>query len=116
MKKILATAAALSLMLLACGDETSTNASGGETATNESDPQVLIDSNGVLPPDTVTQDSVAQDSNSTSLKTVIANSGPCSLNYTNGGNLAYLTNNEKVGYQIIIPDVSAIGCQISKIH
>ena len=96
-------------MLLACGDETSTNASGGETATNESDQQVLIDSNGVLPPDTVTQDSVAQDSNSTSLKTVIANSGPCSLNHTGERNTAYLTNAEKDGYQIIIPDVSAIG-------
>jgi hypothetical protein len=46
---------------------------------------------------------------SVSPKTVLANSGPCSLNYTNGGDLAYLTNNEKVGYQIIIPDVSAIG-------
>ena len=108
MKKILATAAALSLMLLACGDETSTNASGGETATNESDQQVLIDSNGVLPPDTVTQDTVTQDSNSTSLKTVIANSGPCSLNHTGERNTAYLTNAEKDGYQIIIPDVSAI--------
>ena len=58
----------------------------------------------VAPPDTT-----VQKSDSASSKTVLANSGPCSLNRTNGGDLAYLTNNEKVGYQIIIPDASAIG-------
>lgn len=53
-------------------------------------------------------DTVVQKSDSTSDKTVIANSGPCSLNRTDHGKQAYLTNNEKVGYQIIIPDMGAI--------
>lgn len=101
MKKILATAAALSLMLIACGDEKTSSVievdspatSVGDTASTAIDQDV----------------SDISDNDSVSPKTVLANSGPCSLNYTNGGDLAYLTNNEKVGYQIIIPDVSAIG-------
>ena len=106
MKKILATAAALSLMLIACGDEKTSSVievdspatSVGDTASTAIDQDV----------------SDISDNDSVSPKTVLANSGPCSLNYTNGGDLAYLTNNEKVGYQIIIPDVSAIGYYTNK--
>lgn len=113
MKKILAHIAVsalipLTIALVACGDEKTSSAielespetSMGDTASTAIDQDVS---------DISDNDSVSVGSDSVSQKTVLANSGPCSLNYTNGGNLAYLTNNEKVGYQIIIPDVSAIG-------
>ena len=63
----------------------------------------------VAPPDTI-----VQKSDSTSDKTVIANSGPCSLNHIDDWHTAYLVNNEKVGYQIVIPDASAIGYYTNK--
>lgn len=63
----------------------------------------------VAPPDTT-----VQKSDSTSDKTVIANSGPCSLNHNGDWHTAYLANNEKVGYQIVIPDASAIGYYTNK--
>ena len=113
MKKILARIAVstlipMTLALVACGDEKTSSAielespetSMGDTASTAIDQDVSYISDN---------DSVSVGSDSVSQKTVLANSGPCSLNYTNGGDLAYLTNNEKVGYQIIIPDVSAIG-------
>ena len=59
-------------------------------------------------------DTVVQKSDSTSDKTVIANSGPCSLNHNGDWHTAYLANNEKVGYQIVIPDASAIGYYTNK--
>ena len=107
MKKILANIAAsalipLTLAFVACGDEKTSsvvNVESPETSVVGDTASTAID-----------QDvSDISDNDSVSQKTVLANSGPCSLNYTNGGDLAYLTNNEKVGYQIIIPDVSAIG-------
>ncbi len=76
----------LTLALVACGDEKTSNAIDLNTV-NQEIPGI-------------------SDNDSVSLKKVLANSGPCSLNRTNGGELAYLTNNEKVGYQIIIPDMS----------
>lgn len=78
MKKYFACAAALSLMVAACGDDSSSNADGKGTVPNKQ------------------------------LSSVIANSGPCSQNRVEG-NLAYLTNDDNAGYQITIPDVSAIG-------
>lgn len=78
MKKYFAYAAALSLALAACGDDSSSNADGKGTVSNKQ------------------------------LSSVIANSGPCSQNRVEG-NLAYLTNDDNAGYQITIPDVSAIG-------
>ncbi len=123
MKKVLAHIAVsaiipLTIALVACGDEKTSNAidlglpatSVVDTTTNEVNQESdNIDSD--LDTNTVSQesDSISVESDSASSKTVLANSGPCSLNYTNGGNLAYLTNNENVGYQIIIPDASAIG-------
>lgn len=113
MKKILAHIAVsalipMTLALVACGDEKTSSVievdspatSVGDTASTAIDQDVS---------DISDNDSVSVGSDSVSQKTVLANSGPCSLNRTNGGDLAYLTNNEKVGYQIIIPDVSAIG-------
>ena len=113
MKRILAHIAVsalipMTLALVACGDEKTSSAielespetSMGDTASTAIDQDVS---------DISDNDSVSVGSDSVSQKTVLANSGPCSLNRTNGGDLAYLTNNEKVGYQIIIPDVSAIG-------
>jgi hypothetical protein len=98
----------MTLALVACGDEKTSSVievdspatSVGDTASTAIDQDVS---------DISDNDSVSVGSDSVSQKTVLANSGPCSLNRTNGGDLAYLTNNEKVGYQIIIPDVSAIG-------
>ena len=118
MKRMLAHIAAsalipVTLALVACGDDNSTTVvnvqdspaiSEGDTAKS-----VTNHETEVVSKDDSTPDTVVQKSDSVSQKTVLANSGPCSLNYTNGGDLAYLTNNEKVGYQIIIPDVSAIG-------
>lgn len=103
----------VTLALVACDDDNLTTAvnvpdspaiSEGDTAKS-----VTNQETEVVSKDDSTPDTVVQKSDSASSKTVLANSGPCSLNYTNGGDLAYLTNNEKVGYQIIIPDVSAIG-------
>lgn len=108
----------VTLALVACGDDNSTTVvnvqdspaiSEGDTAKS-----VTNQETDVVSKDDSTPDTVVQKSDSVSDKTVIANSGPCSLNYTNGGDLAYLTNNEKVGYQIIIPDVSAIGYYTNK--
>ena len=103
MKKVLAHIAVsalipLTIALVACGDEKTSSVievdspatSVGDTASTAIDQEM--------------QDS--SDNDSVSQKTVLANSGPCSLDRTNGGELAYLTNNEKVGYQIIIPDMS----------
>ena len=118
MKRMLAHIAAsalipVTLALVACGDDNLTTVvnvpdspaiSEGDTAKS-----VTNQETDVVSKDDSTPDTVVQKSDSVSQKTVLANSGPCSLNYTNGGDLAYLTNNEKVGYQIIIPDVSAIG-------
>ena len=89
MKKILAHIAVsalipMTLALVACGDEKTSSAIELESSTTS-------------------------EGDSVSPKTVLANSGPCSLNRIDDGNLAYLTNNENVGYQIIIPDASAIG-------
>ena len=106
MKKILANIAAsalipVTLALVACGEEKTLNVNNLES------PKTSV---GDTASTAIDQDvSDISDNDSVSQKTVLANSGPCSLNYTNGGDLAYLTNNEKVGYQIIIPDVSAIG-------
>ena len=129
MKKVLAHIAVsalipLTIALVACGDEKTSNAidlgvpvtsvvDTTKSAVNQETPDNIdrdLDTN------TVSQesDSISVESDSASQKTVLANSGPCSLNYTNGGDLAYLTNNEKVGYQIIIPDVSAIGYYTNK--
>ena len=123
MKKILAHIAAsalipLSLALVACGDEKTSNAidlgvpvtsvvDTTKSAVNQESDNIDSD----LDTNKVSQesDSISVEPDSVSQKTVLANSGPCSLNRTNGGDLAYLTNNENVGYQIIIPDVSAIG-------
>lgn len=123
MKKIFAHIAVsalipLSLALVACGDEKTSNAidlgvpvtsvvDTTKSAVNQESDNIGSD----LDTNKVSQesDSISVEPDSVSQKTVLANSGPCSLNYTNGGDLAYLTNNEKVGYQIIIPDVSAIG-------
>lgn len=69
-------------------------------------PDVFIDES--------TNDTIVQKSDSTSDKTVIANSGPCSLNHNGDWHTAYLANNEKVGYQIVIPDASAIGYYTNK--
>ena len=118
MKRMLAHIAAsalipVTLALVACGDDNSTTVvnvqdspaiSEGDTAKS-----VTNHETEVVSKDDSTPDTTVQKSDSVSQKTVLANSGPCSLNRTNGGDLAYLTNNEKVGYQIIIPDVSAIG-------
>lgn len=116
MKKILAHIAVsalipLSLALVACGDEKTSNAidlgvpvtsvvDTTKSAVNQESDNIDSD---------LDTNTVSQEPDSVSQKTVLANSGPCSLNRTNGGDLAYLTNNEKVGYQIIIPDASAIG-------
>ena len=123
MKRMLAHIAAsalipITLALVACGDDNSTTVvnvpdspaiSEGDTAKS-----VTNQETEVVSKDDSTPDTVVQKSDSTSDKTVIANSGPCSLNMTNHGNQAYLTNNEKVGYQIIIPDASAIGYYTNK--
>ena len=118
MKRILAHIAVsalipMTLALVSCGDEKTSSVievdspatSVGDTASTAIDQDVS---------DISDNDSVSVGSDSVSQKTVLANSGPCSLNRTNGGDLAYLTNNEKVGYQIIIPDASAIGYYTNK--
>ena len=117
MKKILANIAAsalipITLALVACGDEkTSSAIDVGSTVTSLADSASNVVDQEM--PDSSDNESdtntVSQESGSASLKKVLANSGPCSLNRTNGRDFAYLTNNENVGYQIIIPDVSAIG-------
>lgn len=109
----------LTLALVACGDEKTSNAidlglpatSVVDTTTNAIDQETPEKFDNDSDTNTVSQepDSISIESDSVSLKKVLANSGPCSLNRTNGGDLAYLTNNEKVGYQIIIPDVSDRG-------
>ena len=106
MKKILAHIAVsalipMTLAIVACGDEKTSSVievdspatSVGDTASTAIDQDV----------------SDISDNDSVSPKTVLANSGPCSLNRIDDGNLAYLANNKNVGYQIIIPDMSAIG-------
>ena len=107
MKKILANIAIsalipVTLALVACGDEKTSsvvNVESPETSVVGDTASTAID-----------QDvSDISDNDSVSLKTVLANSGSCSLNRNDYGLHAYLTNNEKVGYQIIIPDASAIG-------
>ena len=123
MKRMLAHVAVSALIpvilaFVACGDDNSTTVvnvqdspaiSEGDTAKS-----VTNQETEVVSKDDSTPDTVVQKSDSVSQKTVLANSGPCSLNRTNGGDLAYLTNNEKVGYQIIIPDASAIGYYTNK--
>lgn len=114
----------LTLALVACDDEKTSNAidlglpatSVVDTTTNAIDQETPEKFDNDSDTNTVSQepDSISIESDSVSLKKVLANSGPCSLDRTNGGNLAYLTNNEKVGYQIIIPDVSAIGYYTNK--
>jgi len=121
MKKILAHIAVsalipLSLALVACGDEKTSNAidlgvpvtsvvDTTKSAVNQESDNIDSD---------LDTNTVSQEPDSVSQKTVLANSGPCSLNRTNGGGLAYLTNNEKVGYQIIIPDMGAFGYYTNK--
>lgn len=118
MKKILANIAIsalipLTLAFVACGDEkTSSVIEVDSPATSVGD--TASTAIGQEMSDSSDNDSVSVGSDSVSQKTVLANSGPCSLNRTNGGDLAYLTNNEKVGYQIIIPDASAIGYYTNK--
>ena len=129
MKRILAHIAVsaiipMTLALVACGDEKTSSAidvgstvtSLADSASNVVDQEMPDSSDNESDTNTVSQesDSISVESDSASSKTVLANSGPCSLNRTNGGDLAYLTNNEKVGYQIIIPDVSAIGYYTNK--
>lgn len=117
MKKILANIAIsalipLTLAFVACGDEKTSSVievdspatSLADSASNVVDQEMPDSSDNESDTNTV-----SQESGSASLKKVLANSGPCSLNRTNGRDFAYLTNNENVGYQIIIPDVSAIG-------
>ncbi len=89
MKKIFACAATLSLMLIACGGDSSANASNKEPAL-------------------ATLNNAAANSafvNSDAVKTAVANTGPCSMNNAYAGNKAYLTNTENDGYQIVIPDM-----------
>ena len=106
MKKILthiATSALVSvtMALVACGDEKTSNVVVPEAPAN---------SVGDTASTVINQEMHdSSDNDSVSLKKVLANSGPCSVNRIDDGKLAYLTKNENVGYQIIIPDVSAIG-------
>ena len=86
MKKIIACTAMLSLMFIACGNESSTNARGQDSA---------------IPNSGVTNSAIGRKD---AVKTAVANTGPCSMNNANAGNKAYLTNTENVGYQIVIPD------------
>lgn len=123
MKKILANIAIsalipLTLAFVACGDDNSTTVvnvpdspaiSEGDTAKS-----VTNQETDVVSKDDTTPDTTVQKSDSTSDKTVIANSGPCSLNHNGDWHTAYLANNEKVGYQIVIPDASAIGYYTNK--
>ena len=87
MKKIIACTAMLSLMFIACGNESSTNARGQDSA---------------IPNSGVTNSAIGRKD---AVKTAVANTGPCSMNNANAGNKAYLTNTENVGYQIVIPDI-----------
>ena len=87
MKKIIACTAMLSLMFIACGNESSTNARGQDSA---------------IPNSGVTNSAIGRKD---AVKTAVANTGPCSMNNANAGNKAYLTNTENVGYQIVIPDM-----------
>ena len=85
MKKIVACAAMLSLMFIACGDEVANSAVGENEVVKAS----------------VANSAVGEKE---AVKTAIANISPCSMNKANAGNKAYLTNTENVGYQIVIPD------------
>lgn len=103
MNKFFAYATALSLMFVACSDESSANASGQESAPASQNTAVA---NGGTVNSAVANDDVA---NSDAAMTAIANggvgaTGQCSMNNANVGNKAYLINTENVGYQIVIPD------------
>ena len=89
----------LTLALVACDDEKTSNAIDLNAIDQETPEKFDNDSDT----NTVSQepDSISIESDSVSLKKVLANSGPCSLDRTNGGELAYLTNNEKVGYRLL---------------
>lgn len=102
MNKFFAYATALSLMFVACSDESSANASGQEPAPASQNTAVA---NGGAVNSAVANDDVA---NSDAVMTAIANGGVgkthhCSTNNANAGK-AYLTNTENVGYQIVLPD------------
>ena len=88
MKKIIACTAMLSLMFIACGNESSTNARGQDSA---------------IPNSGVTNSAIGRKD---AVKTAVANTGPCSMNNANAGKKAYLTNTENAGYQIVIPDIN----------
>ena len=103
MNKFFAYATALSLMFVACSDESSANASGQEPAPASQNTAVA---NGGAANSAAADGDVA---NSDAVMTAIANggvgeTGHCSMNAANIGNKAYLTNTENVGYQIVIPD------------
>ena len=114
MKRMLAHIAAsalipVTLALVACGDDNSTTVvnvqdspaiSEGDTAKS-----VTNQETEVVSKDDSTPDTVVQKSDSVSLKTVIAKHGMCGLKHSNYRGLAYLVNNENVGYQIVIPDL-----------
>ena len=102
MNKFFAYATALSLMFVACSDESSANASGQESAPASQNTAVA---NGGAVNSAVANDDVA---NSDAVMTAIANGGVgkthhCSTNNANAGK-AYLKNTENVGYQIVLPD------------
>ena len=103
MKRFFAYAVALSIMLVACSDESSANASGQEPAPASQNTAVA---NGGAANSSVADGDAAK---SDAAMTAIANggvgeTGHCSMNAANIGNKAYLTNTENVGYQIVIPD------------
>lgn len=114
MKKVLAHIAVsaiipVTLAFVACGDDNSTTVvnvqdspaiSEGDTAKS-----VTNQETDVVSKDDSTPDTVVQKSDSVSLKTVIAKQGRCGLKHSNYRELAYLVNNENVGYQIVIPDL-----------
>ena len=98
MNKFFAYATALSLMFVACSDESSANASGQESAPASQDN--FVANSSVADGDAAKSDAAM---------TAIANggvgaTGQCSMNNANAGNKAYLINTENVGYQIVIPD------------
>lgn len=115
MKRMLAHIAAsalipVTLALVACGDDNSTTVinvqdspaiSEGDTAKS-----VTNQETDVVSKDDSTPDTTVQKSDSVSLKTVIAKHGMCGLKHSNYRELAYLVNNENVGYQIVIPDLN----------
>ena len=99
----------VTLALVACGDDNSTTVvnvqdspaiSEGDTAKS-----VTNQETDVVSKDDSTPDTTVQKSDSVSLKTVIAKQGRCGLKHSNYRELAYLVNNENVGYQIVIPDL-----------